>query len=182
MLLQPIAKMTFQTIKKVTQKSSLNCKMQLGFITVRFLQIKMSMTSTKKKVKKNRLINDTMIPKMWPKGPVQHRIVKGIVIVSPQKPKVMKTAEINCLKILRFWESTPSCSYRTMPQTRMIPMGNVTIQTTVCRIATLVSTVVMQSTSLKEFSVQVEFNSMMVSIAFKVETEGNFILLSNFAL
>ena len=55
----------------------------------------MSMTSTKKKVKKNRLINDTMIPKMWPKGPVQHRIVKGIVIVSPQKPKVMKAAEIN---------------------------------------------------------------------------------------
>ena len=55
----------------------------------------MSMTSTKKKVKKNRLISDTMIPKMWPKGPVQHRMVIGIVAVNPVKLRVMKTEEIN---------------------------------------------------------------------------------------
>ena len=53
---------------------------------------------------------EIVTPITWPKGPVQHLMVMGMVTVNPREPKVVKAAESSWLKMLRFWESTPWCS------------------------------------------------------------------------
>ena len=57
---------------------------------------------------------ETINPIKCPKGHVQHLMVIETVTINPLEhalePKVMKIADMSWLKMLRFWESTPSCS------------------------------------------------------------------------
>ena len=61
----------------------------------RFLYTKISVVLVKMKVKRKRLMRETIFPKTCPNGPVQHLMVISVLQISTVEPKAMKVAEIN---------------------------------------------------------------------------------------
>ena len=98
-------------------------------------------------IKKKRRAMETIMPPTWPKGPVQHRMVIDTITKISFKPRVMNHAEIAWLKKLLFCESTPKCSYFTIPNISVRLIGNNTMHIAVCKTAICLSTEVIKRTS-----------------------------------